>query len=36
LLDRTLIVSERHLDVVLREYLAHYNLLSCAETLRMA
>ena len=25
LLDRTLILSERHLDLVLREYLTHYN-----------
>ena len=25
LLDRTLIFSERHLDIVLREYLTHYN-----------
>ena len=25
LLDRTLILSERHLGLVLREYLAHYN-----------
>ena len=25
LLDRTLTLSERHLDLVLREYLAHYN-----------
>jgi putative transposase len=25
LLDRTLIFSERHLDLLLREYLTHYN-----------
>ena len=25
LLDRTLILNERHLDLVLREYLTHYN-----------
>ena len=25
LLDRVLILCERHLDMVLREYLAHYN-----------
>ena len=25
LLDRTLILGERHLDLVLREYLIHYN-----------
>jgi putative transposase len=25
LLDRTLVLGERHLDLVLREYLTHYN-----------
>jgi hypothetical protein len=25
LLDRTLVLGERHMDLVLREYLTHYN-----------